>query len=244
MPKKLEHRDRYLNVYYQDKRARGGRVLGNEIQVRVKRKNLVRLSAEPPLTWEYRQTLKVADDADFVDPSMWPAAQQFAGGAAQDGFYNYRTFRIPPPGGVTYALTAQYRNSKDVVAVKHFTTWQRVYLDVTVKLKDAKEDDAAYPRLEEALRMVKAAFALAYIDVVPSKLVKGKTVVQADQDPEKHCLTHVEFQLLAQKLRQDAGAKDVYLCGPPGMIDAALRAASEAGVPHEQIYFERFLPSG
>jgi len=37
---------------------------------------------------------------------------------------------------------------------------------------------------------------------------------------------------------------DIYLCGPPGMIDAAYAAASSAGVPAEHVYLEKFLASG
>lgn len=37
---------------------------------------------------------------------------------------------------------------------------------------------------------------------------------------------------------------DIYLCGPPGMIDAALVAAESAGVPKQQVYQEKFLASG
>ena len=33
---------------------------------------------------------------------------------------------------------------------------------------------------------------------------------------------------------------DVYVCGPPPMIDAAYAALTAAGVPEEQIHAERF----
>jgi methane monooxygenase component C len=36
---------------------------------------------------------------------------------------------------------------------------------------------------------------------------------------------------------------DLYLCGPPGMIDAMMRAALNAGIPRGHVYFEKFLPS-
>jgi ferredoxin-NADP reductase/ferredoxin len=47
-------------------------------------------------------------------------------------------------------------------------------------------------------------------------------------------------------LRRDlaqAGVKpDIYVCGPPALIDAAEAAAMELGVPAEQLISERFLP--
>lgn len=33
---------------------------------------------------------------------------------------------------------------------------------------------------------------------------------------------------------------DVYLCGPPPMMDAAVAALTAAGVPADQIHLERF----
>ncbi|ATX80752.1 methane monooxygenase component C [Mariprofundus aestuarium] len=35
---------------------------------------------------------------------------------------------------------------------------------------------------------------------------------------------------------------DVYLCGPPGLIDAAEKVAEELGLPHTSLFSERFLP--
>ena len=35
---------------------------------------------------------------------------------------------------------------------------------------------------------------------------------------------------------------EVYLCGPPGLVDATQAVAEEMGLPHENIFGERFLP--
>ncbi len=44
---------------------------------------------------------------------------------------------------------------------------------------------------------------------------------------------------------QDTGAKpDLYLCGPPGMVDATFAVCADVGIPKERIYLEKFLPSG
>ena len=44
---------------------------------------------------------------------------------------------------------------------------------------------------------------------------------------------------------QATGAKpDLYLCGPPGMVDATYIVCAEMGIPKERIYLEKFLPSG
>lgn len=39
-------------------------------------------------------------------------------------------------------------------------------------------------------------------------------------------------------------AHDVYLCGPPPMIDAAIELLHQAGVKPRHVYFDRFVPSG
>ncbi len=52
------------------------------------------------------------------------------------------------------------------------------------------------------------------------------------------------IDVLRAELNGGGGQADIYLCGPPGMIDAAFAAAAEAGVPKEQVYMEKFLPSG
>ena len=40
-----------------------------------------------------------------------------------------------------------------------------------------------------------------------------------------------------------SGAADVYLCGPPPMMDAAVAALTAAGVPADQSHLERFVTS-
>ena len=44
-------------------------------------------------------------------------------------------------------------------------------------------------------------------------------------------------ELIGQYL---AGGSHAYLCGPPGMIDSAIRVLLNAGVAREHIYFDRF----
>jgi len=49
--------------------------------------------------------------------------------------------------------------------------------------------------------------------------------------------------LSARKLRQyvpNIAGRDVYLCGPPGMMDAAMASLTSIGVPRSHIHYERF----
>ncbi|ODS00098.1 methane monooxygenase [Methyloceanibacter methanicus] len=68
------------------------------------------------------------------------------------------------------------------------------------------------------------------------------SVAKPDPDWEGEVGTAVDG--LAKHLEDAQGSPDIYLCGPPAMIDAAIAAAVTAGVPKEQIYLERFLASG
>lgn len=52
------------------------------------------------------------------------------------------------------------------------------------------------------------------------------------------------IDLLRAELTKLDSKPDIYLCGPPGMIEAAFATASTAGVPREQVYLEKFLASG
>ncbi|WP_432118014.1 ferredoxin reductase family protein [Streptomyces sp. bgisy032] len=46
------------------------------------------------------------------------------------------------------------------------------------------------------------------------------------------------------RLVPDIAERDVYLCGPPPMMNAVLRSLRELGVPRSQIHFERFSLAG
>jgi methane monooxygenase component C len=45
------------------------------------------------------------------------------------------------------------------------------------------------------------------------------------------------------ELRSSGERPDLYVCGPPKMIDAMIDAAVQSGVPKDRIYLEKFLPS-
>ncbi|MFE4362365.1 FAD-binding oxidoreductase [Kitasatospora sp. NPDC056800] len=54
--------------------------------------------------------------------------------------------------------------------------------------------------------------------------------------------TGTPADLLAAALPELGGAApDLYVCGPPPLVDAVLRTAASAGVPPEQVHRERFL---
>lgn len=48
---------------------------------------------------------------------------------------------------------------------------------------------------------------------------------------------------LARHLQDARHTPDLYLCGPPGMIDTALAAARQYGLSTDTVFFEKFLPA-
>ena len=61
----------------------------------------------------------------------------------------------------------------------------------------------------------------------------------ADWAGERGLVTEVLARLLP-----DARKHEAYMCGPPGMIDAAVAVLSQNGCKPRHIYFDRFVPSG
>ena len=47
-----------------------------------------------------------------------------------------------------------------------------------------------------------------------------------------------------EALVPDIRDRDVYVCGPPAMTDAVLRALAQVGVPKRQVHAERFALAG
>lgn len=52
--------------------------------------------------------------------------------------------------------------------------------------------------------------------------------------------TGTPAEALAQALKCAAERPDIYVCGPPALIDATERAAEAAGIAHDRIFAERF----
>ncbi len=50
--------------------------------------------------------------------------------------------------------------------------------------------------------------------------------------------------ILRRDLQEASAKPDLYLCGPPGMVDATFSVCADVGIPKEKIYLEKFLPSG
>ena len=69
---------------------------------------------------------------------------------------------------------------------------------------------------------------------------RAATVVWQPQ-PQWTGATGTPVDLAAAEASTLAEWPDVYVCGPPPMIDAAYAALTAAGVPREQIHAERFL---
>lgn len=59
-----------------------------------------------------------------------------------------------------------------------------------------------------------------------------------------HCEKGSVVDILRRDLTETGAKPDIYLCGPPGMVDATFAVCEDLGIPKEQVYLEKFLPSG
>ncbi|NJD06154.1 MAG: methane monooxygenase, partial [Methylococcaceae bacterium] len=59
-----------------------------------------------------------------------------------------------------------------------------------------------------------------------------------------YCARGNAIEVLRADLEGRPAKPDIYLCGPPGMVDAAYQVCDQFGIPKDQIYLEKFLPSG
>ncbi|MEU9096806.1 ferredoxin reductase family protein [Streptomyces sp. NPDC048361] len=67
---------------------------------------------------------------------------------------------------------------------------------------------------------------------------RGARVLYSVDEPATHCMPLTAAALL--RYVPDLRERDVYLCGPPGMADAALHALSGAGVHRRRVHHESF----
>jgi ferredoxin-NADP reductase len=89
-------------------------------------------------------------------------------------------------------------------------------------------------------------FATDELAVLRQDLPGLRTVVAVlTPDPTWSGAVGTAVDALGQQLAQlgEAERPDIYLCGPPGFLDAARAAAAQWGVPTDQVYEERILSS-
>jgi methane monooxygenase component C len=59
-----------------------------------------------------------------------------------------------------------------------------------------------------------------------------------------HCEKGSVVDILRRDLQETGAKPDLYLCGPPGMVDATFAVCEEMGITKDHIFLEKFLPSG
>lgn len=92
--------------------------------------------------------------------------------------------------------------------------------------------DAEVPELPE---LAEAGAQLADIAVTTSVWQPG---------PDWTGTVGTPVDSLAQALAANGTSPDVYVCGPPAMVDAAAEVARVNGVDDEHLILERYLPTG
>lgn len=59
-----------------------------------------------------------------------------------------------------------------------------------------------------------------------------------------HCEKGSVVDILRRDLTETGAKPDIYLCGPPGMVDATFAVCEELGIAKDRVFLEKFLPSG
>lgn len=99
-------------------------------------------------------------------------------------------------------------------------------------------------RLYFGVNRVEELFCLTELEALKAELPQLQVILcvwKPNQDWQGFCGTPADA--LAQDLDGLNARPDIYLCGPPALIDAAETAARSQGVPVEQVFSERFLPA-
>ncbi|MGV9385079.1 FAD-binding oxidoreductase [Nonomuraea sp. NPDC003707] len=92
-------------------------------------------------------------------------------------------------------------------------------------------------------RTAKDLFYLDELRTLESRLPDFQFVPCLSESwPEGWTETGLVTEVLDRR-ESDLAGKDVYLCGPPPMIDAAIALLESRGVPADQIYFDKFTTS-
>ncbi|WAK02276.1 aromatic/alkene monooxygenase hydroxylase FAD-binding subunit MmoC [Methylobacter sp. YRD-M1] len=99
-------------------------------------------------------------------------------------------------------------------------------------------------RLYFGVNRTEELFCLAELEALKAELPQLQVTLcvwKPNQDWQGFCGTPADA--LAQDLSSLNIRPDIYLCGPPALIDAAEAAARAHGVPGEQVFSEKFLPA-
>lgn len=99
-------------------------------------------------------------------------------------------------------------------------------------------------RLYFGVNRAEELFCLPELQALQAELPQLQLILcvwKPEADWQGFCGTPVDA--LRQDLAEAGSLPDIYLCGPPALIDAAEAAARAQGVPERQIISERFLPT-
>ncbi|MGW3652789.1 ferredoxin reductase family protein [Streptomyces sp. NPDC000878] len=182
----------------------------------------------------------------FLTKDRWWQANPFSLSAAPDGRSLRLTAKVAGDGTATLkhipvgtrvfaegpygAFTSMHRTRPEAVLIAGGVgvTPIRALLEeiqghAVVIYRVARDQDAVlYEELREIAHAKGAELHLVSGPVAPDKLAPGELA----------------------KLVPDITDRDVFLCGPPPMMNAVLRSLRELGVPKSQTHFERFSLAG
>ncbi|MGL1900745.1 MAG: hypothetical protein OCC49_01325 [Fibrobacterales bacterium] len=177
--KKLDHRDRYRNVHYTDKRKSNETIRGDKIQVRLKK--VKGTGTEPEITWSYT----VEGCPDYLREIVTEKAKfQNDQSASASNDYHYKRFVIPPVNNVKYTLTAAYPD-QDPVEVKVFTAKQRCYLNFKINDNDLNFNTSMKNKISTMVQGANSIYNKLGIDIQEAGTILKKSVRGTVRDVEE-----------------------------------------------------------
>jgi predicted ferric reductase len=201
------------------------------VSIRMTGRNLEKLRARPGQFFMWR----------FLTRGRWWTAHPFSLSEAPDG----RSFRITVKAlGDHSAALASVPVGTRVVAEGPFGVFtdaarrggKRLLVaggigitPVRALVERSRDDVVIYRALREDELVLRGELDALGVDV--------RYVVGDHAAPDGDRLLSPEH---LRELVPDIRERDVYVCGPPGMTDFAVRNVRDAGVPHSHIHIERF----
>lgn len=108
----------------------------------------------------------------------------------------------------------------------------------------AEFGDARECRLFFGVNREEELFALESIDALKNNLPRLRvTMCVWKPGPAWSGFAGTPTDALAEALAGQAASPDIYVCGPPALIESAETVGARAGIAHERIFSEQFLPA-
>lgn len=210
----------YLNAEYTNPHTGQGNVAGNRVWLRANVKRGTK-PQPPTVVWLAERATAGNDDLFIADPTF-----NVPGGQGNADVW-WAEVVLPPVTGLTWRFRARRskvgKSDKTLSIASSVETWKRHFIDVEA------DDAGLYRMFARGLRLVKAAFAEANIEVIENRVeiddepVRGKT---EDKAVKHGCRLGDRFTVRLHRPQVDQPAPTLHVvinggvpnCAPPAVV--------------------------